>query len=776
MRMKLEDRLKPSELAQKFPKATIIIWLLLTLVMMAGGWQLSVSYDTRIFYSEQNSFLLHLREFEKKFSHNNNVLFVVTFKDETSSERVTSVEVLKAIADMTERAWQLPHSTKVESLTNFPRVFSEDDAFGVQEMLPSKEGLTPEAAAAIEDEALADPLIVNRLLASDARATGINVNFQLPVQASDEVRDISHRALAFADEIERDYPDLQVDVTGNIMLMATYNEASHLDAQLLVPIALLVAGGIVVIFLRSRNGSLVVISILGVASASSMGVAGWFGHVITPASIAAPIIVISIALASTIHVVISVKHAIAEGLDNQAAIREAISINAKAVGLTNLTTAIGFLAMNQADAPPFNDLGNIVFGGIVLSYALTFTWLPAALTLLPLGVSSDRSSALMAAVGRLINWLRWPLLAGMVIAVLMTVNGLREVRLDDDFVRYFDTRFDYRNASDRAEERLTGLNIMEFDMETGMDGGVYQPAYQQTLQAFTAWLRTQPGVVSVADISEITRRIHKAMNVSGEPTRNGIPENGDLISQYFLLYELSLPYGASITDRINVSRSSSRVTLIMKGLTSGDIRALHERAGAWLAANAAPETVTSGISINILFAYLSSTNIRTMILSTLVSIFIIGGIIALALRSVTYGVLSLATNLLPAIVGFGIWGYTFRDIGIAGAVITAMTLGIVVDDTIHFLMKYKRLRARGLSTSDAIASVFSTVGVAMIITSVSLAVGFAVLSLSGFEINRALGLQTSIIVIVALGICWFMLPPLLHIIDRGNGVKLNHEN
>ncbi len=91
-------------------------------------------------------------------------------------------------------------------------------------------------------------------------------------------------------------------------------------------------------------------------------------------------------------------------------------------------------------------------------------------------------------------------------------------------------------------------------------------------------------------------------------------------------------------------------------------------------------------------------------------------------------------------------------------------------------MKYKRLRARGLSTSDAIASVFSTVGVAMIITSVSLAVGFAVLSLSGFEINRALGLQTSIIVIVALGICWFMLPPLLHIIDRGNGVKLNHEN
>ncbi|MEQ9519661.1 MAG: MMPL family transporter [Parvibaculum sp.] len=738
--------------------------------------RLSVSYDTRIFYSEQNPFLLHLREFEKKFSHNNNVLFVVTFKDEAPVQRIATVETLKVIADITDRAWQLPHSTKVESLTNFPRVFSEDDAFGVEEMLPSVAGLTIEGAAAIEAEALSDPLILNRILASDGRATGINVNFQLPEQASDEVRDISHAALDFAAEIERDYPGIKVDVTGNVMLMATYNEASHVDAQMLVPFALLVAALIVVIFLRSRNGSLVVISILGVASAASMGVAGWFGHVITPASIAAPIIVISIALASTIHVVIAVKHSLAEGLDNAAAIRRAISANATAVGLTNLTTAIGFLAMNQADAPPFNDLGNIVFGGILLSYVLTFTWLPAALTLLPLTPSADLSADWMTKVGQAINWLRWPLLAGVLVAVLLTMNGLTKVRLDDDFVRYFDTRFDYRNASDLAEERLTGLNIMEFDMETGADGGVYDPEYQHTLVKFSSWLREQPGVVSVADISEITRRIHKAMNVADEPARDGIPENGDLISQYFLLYELSLPYGASITDRINVSRSASRVTIIMRGLTSGDIRALHERAGDWLTANAGPKTVTSGISINILFAYLSSTNIRTMILSTLVSILIIGAIIALALKSLTYGILSLATNLLPAIVGFGIWGYTFQDIGIAGAVITAMTLGIVVDDTIHFLMKYQRYRASGKTPSEAINAVFSTVGVAMVITSVSLAVGFAVLSLSGFEINRALGLQTSIIVIVALGICWFMLPPLLHILDRGDGAKLNHDN
>lgn len=740
--------------------------MILFLGMIAGGKNLTVSFDTRIFYSEQNLLLQQLRGFERKFSHNNNILFVISSRDEVAG-RIATVETLQALVEITEQAWRLPYSTQVESLSNFPRIVSDEDAFSVLEMVPSSGQLTPSAAAAIEKEALNDRLIVNRLLSADGGTTGINVNFRLPPSASSEVQEITEAAHQFVRKIEADYPHLQVHLTGNVMLMTTFNEASHVDARLLVPVALIVAAIIVAVFLRSRNATISVLSILGVASLASMGIAGWFGHIITPASIAAPIIVISIALASTIHVVIAVKHELASGADNETAIKQAIRTNAAAVGLTNLTTAVGFLAMNRADAPPLNDMGNIVFAGIVLSYLLTFTWLPAVLTLLPLKPSNDRSAALMAGIGRGINKLRWVLLIMVTIGVLATIGGLGQIRLDDDFVRYFDDRFEYRVASDFAEERLTGLNIMEFDLETGVDGGVYTAEYQHFLADFTEWLGEQKGVASIADISEITRRIHTAMRVADEPARNSIPENADLISQYFLLYELSLPYGASITDRINVSRSASRVTIIMRGLTSGEIRHLHERASGWLAQHAPGHAATTGISINVLFAYLSNDNIRSMITGTFVSILIIGLIIAFALRSFAFGALSLATNLLPAIVGFGLWGYIIQDIGIAGAVITTMTLGIVVDDTIHFLMKYRRQRAGGASPAAAIETVFSTVGVAMVITSVSLAAGFIVLSLSGFQINRSLGIQTSIIVLVALGICWFLLPPLLRLIDKG---------
>lgn len=746
--------------------------MVLFLGMIAGGKNLTVSFDTRIFYSEQNLLLQQLRGFERKFSHNNNILFVISSRDEGEG-RIATVETLQALVEITDQAWRLPYSTQVESLSNFPRIVSDEDAFSVLEMVPSSGQLTPSAAAAIEKEALNDQLVVNRLLSADGRTTGINVNFRLPPSASSEVQEITEAAHQFVRKIEADYPHLRVHLTGNVMLMTTFNEASHVDARLLVPVALIVAAIIVAVFLRSRNATISVLSILGVASLASMGIAGWFGHIITPASIAAPIIVISIALASTIHVVIAVKHELASGADNKTAIKQAIRTNAAAVGLTNLTTAVGFLAMNRADAPPLNDMGNIVFAGIVLSYLLTFTWLPAVLTLLPLKPSNDRSAALMAGVGRSINRLRWVLLIMVTIGVLATIGGLGKIRLDDDFVRYFDDRFEYRVASDFAEERLTGLNIMEFDLETGVDGGVYTAEYQHFLADFTGWLGEQKGVASIADISEITRRIHTAMRVADEPARNGIPDNADLISQYFLLYELSLPYGASITDRINVSRSASRVTIIMRGLTSGEIRQLHERATGWLAQHAPGQAATTGISINVLFAYLSNDNIRSMITGTFVSILIIGAIIAFALRSFAFGALSLATNLLPAIVGFGLWGFFIQDIGIAGAVITTMTLGIVVDDTIHFLMKYRRQRAGGASPAAAIEAVFSTVGVAMVITSVSLAAGFIVLSLSGFQINRSLGIQTSIIVLVALGICWFLLPPLLRLMDKGGSEIAN---
>lgn len=764
--------------ALRFPKFVIFVTVVASLFLATGISRIGLSSDTRVYFSEDNQYLGSLREFERKFSHNNNVLFVLT----ATQGSVLSADNLAIVRELEKRAWKLPFSTQVQSITNFPHIANESDeetgelVFTVRELLDPSKPITAETANALAEVAREDRLIQYRLLSLDERTTALNVNFNLPHEASKEVRAIRSAARVLADEMMAEFPAVDVRLTGNVMLMGVFFEAARNDMFLLIPLTLMAAGIMLIIFLRSYYAVFAMLTLLALAAAGAMGVSGWFVRLINPSSVAAPVIIMTIAMASSIHVVIATMQNLKSGLSKHEAVQEAVRGNFYAIGLTSLTTIIGFLSMNYADAPPFRYLGNVVSLGIALNFVLTFTLLPALLVLVPIRAGMAASGMQMAALGRIISKGRWLSLAIVLSLGAVASAGLTHIRLDDDFMRYFDERFEYRRASDYTEEHLTGLNVIEFEVRAKGDGGVYDPDYQIRLAEFSKYLSAQKGVVNVIDISELTRRIHKTMLASGgEVVSAGapIPTDGDLISQYFLVYEMSLPYGAEITDRINVSRSASRVTAIMRGLTSGKIRQLKERADAYLAANFPETDQAGGISINVLFAYMSTVNIQQMLQSTIVSLLVISLLISLSLRSAGLGMLSFVTNLFPIAIGFGVWGYWFQGIGVSAAVITAMTIGIVVDDTIHFLVKYRSKRLSGLTPDESIQEVFRTVGVAMVVTTVSLVVGFSILSFSGFEVNWNLGVQAAVIISAALLVDWLLMPPILHLAEKTGLISFN---
>ncbi|MDO8289579.1 MAG: MMPL family transporter [Parvibaculum sp.] len=727
---------------------------------VAGMPRLTLSSDSRVFFDPRDPQLVELENFEHKYGQNNGVLMVVS----APGKKVTDPSVLAVIGDTTKRAWKLPHSTRVESLTNFPHVISDADSFAVEELVPDPSKVSPERAAEVERTALADTLVVNRLISKDAKAAGVLINFNLPEEGSAQVREIIAASRALAIEVEKDYPGIDVKLTGNVMLLGTFAEAAVSDALLLIPISLLVSGLIMVLFVRAIRPSLAIVTLLILSSASAMGIAGWLGYVVNPASIAAPIIIITVNMAAAVRIVTTTMAFLGQGMTKQEAIHRSLVIHIRPVTLTNFTSAIGFLSMNLAEAPPFRDLGNMVAIGIAIAYVLTFTWLPALLVRMDLKPAQSRSERAMIGLGHFVNknYIGLFVLCGLI--VVASSFWIQRIVLDDDFARYFDQRFEYRQDSDFAENHLTGLNIVEFDVSSGKDNGAYDPAYQRKLAEFLVWMRAQPHVVSVLGIPDITTRIEKAMNAGrGE---GHIPTDADRIAQYFLLYELSLPYGSSLSDQINVSRSSSRVTVILAHVKSSEIRAFSHHAEGWLVANAPPEMKARGISINVLFSNVSWINIRSMIGTTIASMLVIALIVGIALRSTGYGLMSIVMNVLPSIVGFGIWGLLVGQIGLAASVITAMTIGLVVDDTIYFLLMYQAARKRGLNSEQAINEVFELVGTAMLVITVSLAVGFGVLIASGFEVNRSLGAMTTVVILANLFIDWLMLPPLLRMIDR----------
>ena len=155
-----------------------------------------------------------------------------------------------------------------------------------------------------------------------------------------------------------------------------------------------------------------------------------------------------------------------------------------------------------------------------------------------------------------------------------------------------------------------------------------------------------------------------------------------------------------------------------------------------------------------------------MLLGTTIALVLISIILVFALRSVKIGLLSLVPNLIPAALAFGAWGLVVGQVGLALSVVTGMTLGIVVDDTVHFLSKYLRARReKGLNAEDAVRYAFSTVGLALVVTSIVLIAGFLVLTFSAFALNSDMGFMTAVTIMFAIIADFLLLPPLLMALD-----------
>jgi predicted RND superfamily exporter protein len=313
-------------------------------------------------------------------------------------------------------------------------------------------------------------------------------------------------------------------------------------------------------------------------------------------------------------------------------------------------------------------------------------------------------------------------------------------------------------------DTLSGSQSIDWALYSGTEGGVSEPAFIQTMRDFSAWLEVQPEVDHVSSLSDTFKRLNKNMH-GDDPTWYRIPDDRELAAQYLLLYEMSLPYGLDLNNQLNVDKSSARLVSVLKNLGSVEIVALEDRAKLWFAENA-PDIRMAAASPGLMFAHIGETNMKSMMMSMFIALLIISGILVFALKSVRLGIISLFPNVTPALVGFGFWAFISGEINLGLSIVSSMTLGIIVDDSVHFLSKYKRARQDGMTTEDAIRYSFVSVGRALIITTLVLVLGFSLLAFSSFRLNSDMGVATSLIIFIALVIDFLILPPLLLWLDN----------
>ncbi|WP_394247120.1 RND family transporter [Vibrio profundi] len=749
-------------------RSFIVLLVVFSIIILSalGAKNLYFRGDYNIFFEGTNKQLMAFDEIQTTFAKTDNLAIVIA----PSDGNVFTPKTLTLIQDLTLDAWQVPYSSRVDSLANYQHTEAVEDDLLVEDLLYEEYAHTPERIAKVKQIALNEPLLKNSLISASGDVTVVNITVQLPeVDKTREVQEVIVAINSMIDKYQAEYPDMTFHKAGIVAMNNAFMTSAQEDSSTLVPLMLLVVLVFLTFMLRSFFSVVATLVVIISSIVVTMGLSGWAGMFLSTATVNVPTLVLTLAVADCVHVIVTMRQAMQRGMGKAQAIQYSIKLNALPILITSVTTAIGFLMMNMSDSPVLRDFGNLSALGVMIACFLSVTMLPALLKLLPVKTlkadnSADKKVTFMDKLGDFVVTNRKALLPISTLVIIVAAALIPLNKVNDDSVKYFDQSSEFRQAADFMEETISGMTSISIAVKTDESQGIADPVFLQAIGDFTEWLRVQPETDHVATLSDVYMRLNKNMH-GDDQAYYQLPLDRELAAQYLLLYEMSLPYGLDLNNQINVDKSSIKMVLTVDNLGSVELVELEERIYAWFAQHA-PQYQVLASSPSLMFAHIGETNMTSMLSTLPITLVLISALMIFALRSARLGIISLVPNIAPAIIGFGLWALISGEINLGLSVVVTLTLGIVVDDAVHFLSKYQRARLEGKSAEESVRYAFHTVGRALWITTVVLVAGFSVLAMSSFRLNSDMGQLSAIVIFIALVVDFVLLPSLLMIFDK----------
>lgn len=748
----------------KYSLLVLLATIFLITVATIGGKNLYFRGDYDIFFDGTNKQLLAFDEIQTTFAKTDNLAIVIAPEDGD----IFTPQTLSLIQKITVDAWQVPYSSRVDSIANYQHTEAFDDDLLVEDLLYSEYELTPERISKVKSIALSEPVLKSALVSEKGDVTVVNITVQLPeMDKTAEVEEVVSSINAMIDRYQRAYPDVTFHKAGIIAMNHAFMTAAQDDSSTLVPTMLVVILVFLTIMLRSILSVIATLIVIIGSVMATMGISGWAGMFLSTATVNVPTLIMTLAVADCVHVIATMRQSMKNGFTKVQSIERSIALNFVPILITSVTTAIGFLMMNMSDSPVLRDFGNLSALGVMVACFLSVTLLPALLKLLPIHVKMETSQDQKHVMDRLGDFVvsqRRALLPLSVAVIVVCASLIPLNKVNDESVEYFGQRNEFRQAADFMEERISGMTNISIAIKTNESQGIAAPDFLNTIGEFSSWLRDQPETDHVATLADVYKRLNKNMHGDDEAYYL-LPQERELAAQYLLLYEMSLPYGLDLNNQINVDKSSIKMVLTVANLGSVELVDLENRIYQWFAEHA-PQYQVVASSPSLMFAHIGETNMASMLSTLPITLVLISALLIFALRSVRLGLISLMPNIAPAVIGFGLWALISGEINLGLSVVVTLTLGIVVDDAVHFLSKYQRARREGQTAEQAVRYAFHTVGRALWITTVVLVAGFSVLAMSSFRLNADMGQLSAIVIFIALVVDFLFLPTLLMLFDK----------
>lgn len=746
-------------------KSVVVLTLAIVFFSIAGLHNFVLNNDYGAFFDHNHPRMEAYEKTQEEYSTDDTVFFVVTANSGNIFER----RVLEAIEYLTTESWKLPYATRVDSLTTYQHAKSEGDDLIVSPLVESPATMSDEALKEASIIAYSEPLLQNRLVKDGSPVTGVNVTIAVPKDVPRASIGITAAAeKLMADAAER-FPEVTLRLTGVVPLNNAFLVAALKDVSLLVPAMLLIIVITMALLLKSFTLMLAVTIVVVFSSLSTVGILSWCNYEVAGPVTMLPLIVLILAVADCIHILTTIQRLMSKGMEKMDAITESMRINMMPVFLTSFTTVIGFLSMMITPVPPIRTLGAFTAIGVTLAWLLAVFFLPTLTSFLKFRVpaknnSEEFKSAMEALAEFVIARKKLVFIALTVVTLVIGIN-ISSIGVNNQFVEWFDSKYPIRVSTEYAMNNLTGIYQLIFNVPARENGGMNEPEYLSNLDKFASWVREQKGVVHVNSIADTMKRLNRAMH-GDDPAMCTIPESREMAAQYLLLYEMSLPMGMALNTEVNIDKSASRMVVTTTNLRSEEVTQIVENIEAWQRENLPEYMFAPALGPAVMFAEVARTMMHSMMQNAPLSLFLVVIAMMIALRSFWYGLLSLPPNLIAMAIGFGLWGLMGKDMNFGMTTIVAMTVGIIVDYSIHFLSKYLRMRREQNATAeDAVRYAFSTVGKPMWVTTFILVAGFSIMVLSPMTYCDNMGILTSFIIIFALIGNLFYLPALLVIIE-----------
>ena len=722
----------------------LVSWVTIIALSLWGTTKLTVSSDNRVFYSENNLAFKTLKSLENRYLPNHNISFLATAK---SREESSLGELVESVRWLSQRAWEIENVIRVDSIDNYPvATDSTEDSFALATIA---EVVCPEARGCKEIHHLQHPPlgIDRRLISTDRQSLAVSLSLELGDTDTDQIRRITRAVEDLRREFNEIFPDISLHHTGGIPMMHAFSLAADQDSARLVPYTLILIFILTCILIGSIKSALLLLTLGASSALITLGMSGHLGHVINPATSISSIMILTLVVTSAMHFVSSYIND-SRLYDNYRATINAIKANLRPIILATLTSLAGFLSLTFADAPPIGQLGLMAATGVLLGTLHIFILGPILIRYLPANTKPNLSQ-------RISQYFSKARLTGIQAAITTAILaiialGILGLKINDDFVEYFDSSFEFRTNTDYITEHLSGPNHLEIEVLAANAGSIFNQASLSDVNKLSQHLRSQDSIASVFSIVDIFHQIEPMFQVSQ------FEASEDELAQFYLAFELSLRQGQSTTDYVSSDQSGTRISVILGRSDSNSIRNLIDEIENWSAQNLASLVVVTGENAPV--AYLTPSNFRSMAFGIAGTLVVAALLIAASLRSIRLAVMCLACTAAPIAVGFGMWGWVFGEIGLASVIVLAITIGIVIDDAIHMITRYQEIRQSDAQYSSSIEQTIRIAGGAIVASSIALASGFAVLSISGFGVNAAMGLCTAIIVISALFVDLVILP------------------